>query len=65
MKINNKELISIYFDKHPNIRRKSPIVWGEINNGIQIPLFYIRKPKYINNQDFKKVLENLIINIKK
>lgn len=43
-------------------RVKSPIVWGHWGSVIA-PIAYIRKPKWLSESDFKKVVESLELRI--
>lgn len=44
-------------------RVKSPIIWGHWGSVIA-PLAYIQKPKWLDEDDFKKVVEALELNLK-
>ena len=44
---------------------KSAIVWGHSERGTIAPLFYISKPKHINQEDFDYILDRLEITIKR
>lgn len=63
--LENVESIDLDYNKNKLFGIKSAIVWGHDKNAnITFPLFYIKKPKNISDQDFTTILENLEISIR-
>lgn len=47
-------------------RVKSPILYGhDKNQSVIFPLAYIKKPKWIKQKDFEKILDSIQLNLKK
>ena len=43
---------------------KSPVIWGHRESSM-MPLVYLRKPKWMTEEDFYKVVDNLTIHLPK
>lgn len=61
-----EKIKSIEYDKNENkiFGIKSAILWAHTDKGTY-PLVYISKPRHMSREDFKDVLDKLIINVKK
>mgnify|MGYP000064607369 CR=1 FL=1 len=67
MKIILKNIKNFIFDKNKNniLGIKSAIVFGNLKNNTLIPVLYIRKSKYISEEDYKILLNKITIIIEK
>lgn len=43
--------------------RKSPIIWGDMPPNSSYPLAFLRKPKWMTNEDWKVVFDGLRITL--
>lgn len=60
------EIIKIELDKNKNriFGIKSAILWGYKNSNTSYPLIYLRKPKYMSEEEFNDILDRLEITLK-
>lgn len=60
------KFLKIELDKNKNkiFGIRSAILWGFIEDNVSCPIIYLRKPKYMSDEEFESILDRLEIKIK-
>lgn len=60
------KILKVELDKNKNkiFGIRSAILWGFIKDNVSCPIIYLRKPKYMSDEEFESVLDMLEIKIK-
>lgn len=59
MKAISKDLESYFINRNGLGYTKSPAIWGNYKPNTIAPLVYLKKPKWVSDDDFDKILDAL------
>lgn len=64
--MENLKIKGVELDKNKNkiFRIKSAILWGHSDNNTSYPIAYLKKPKYMTDEQFEHILDKLKITFK-